>query len=463
MMRAILGHLRSETGMTLVVLLVVVLAAAVAGFAMASNVVRETQIAINESNAIQARYIAEAGVAAAAAQLSQNNAWPGPLTQTLGNGSYTVQVDAAVSQTGALGVVKSLVSTGQISYAGPTPTTLGAAQQTVRETVLVLPQAFSKPMVSDTIVSIGSANANGATPTVQDTVLRQLGTVHANNPNGESPSVFQDVGTTITGRVTASGGTGTNATITLNGTCIACAPQDNAAVIPFPTFIWAHYITLAQANPSPCPAVQANTLFATQAAFDLCVAAIVPDAQGFRSLTGIIFVNARTLSLPNTAAEQLLRINGTFAVYNQTAGPCRPDPVVCGNLVFRRMATPNNLIFTAQNGEPALMVGGHLLNGNNCNTALSTGAITITGLVYILAETTDAVANQPNDPGYCVHGSTATPVTLTGALVANRITGPFDSNSLTYDPSIFFGGLPSGLNTPTGPFVVLPISWSSAK
>jgi len=104
----------SESGLALIVLLAVALFVGLVGVAMMNNTVNELQIAVNQSNAVQARYLAEAGVADAVNHLSVDNTWTGPITQTLGGGTYTVQLDTATSQTGALGAVKSVVSTGTI-------------------------------------------------------------------------------------------------------------------------------------------------------------------------------------------------------------------------------------------------------------------------------------------------------------------------------------------------------------
>lgn len=428
---------RSETGLALVILLVVVLAVTLVGLAMADNVIRETQIAVNQYTAIQARYLAEAGIADAAARLSQSNTWVGPITQSLGAGSYTVQVGTTVSNS----ALKTIVSTGTV-FSG-TPSGSG---QTIRETVLVLPQAFSKAALSNTMITIN--NVSGANPTVQNTVLRQLGTVHANNVNAEVTSVLiQNPGTTTIGQVTASQGT---VTIDPASTCIACNPQTNQPVIPFPLFNWQSYITLAQNNPSPCPGINPNTLFPSQATFDSCVASLPADALGFRTLTGTIFLNFSPLTLPNIPQESPLRVNGTLAVYTETQVGCS-IATPCGDLIF----SGGNLIFTAQTCEPAVMTGGVV--GQTFNTAVA-----ITGMFYILANTISPTVNLPVDPSYALAGSPGLPATITGLLIGQRLN-LFSSNALSYDPSTFFSCLPSGLNPPAGPFVLLPVSWSSGR
>ncbi len=514
------AHLRvlheSESGIALVFLLVIVLFVALVGIAMADNVVRETQIAANESTAVQARYLAEAGIADAAAHLSRDNTWQGPITQTLGAGTYTVQVDPNVSQLGALGTVKSVLSTGTVFYSSSTPSSpggLSAASQTVRVTLLVLPQAFSKALVSNTVATVVAATFGGGGPAIdiatctsgsvigpvrgplpstiaRDTVLRQLGTIHANNVCNESPAAsIVGPGTTVIAKVTASRGP---VNVDPSSVCTACEPATNQPTIPFPMFDWNHYITLAQNNPnypgpthSPCPAVNSTgTFFAAKGPFLDCVKALTPDAQGFRALSGIIFVQDIRLDLPADPVEQNLKVNGTFVIYT-TAG-LLPDGVTpcsasqpCGDLRLRIPcgALPcNNLIFTAQNGEPAIMVGGSIIAPG----IQSPGIIAITGLVYLLANTTDPTVNLPTDPGYFVPGTlqppnAPSPVTITGMLVGQRVNF-FNSDSLVYDPASFFPGLPSGLcvnQTPTScanqnapslaPFALLPLSWSSGK
>ncbi|HLW48951.1 MAG TPA: PilX N-terminal domain-containing pilus assembly protein [bacterium] len=435
-----------EAGFALVVLLLVTLFVALVGVAMMNGTVSELQIATTDSNAVQARYLAEAGLAAAANQLSANNAWTGPITQTLGGGSYTVQVDAAASQAGALGAVKSIVSTGSVAN------TPAGAGQTIRETFLVLPQAFSKPAFSNTTVS--TAAAAGITPTIQNTVLRQLGAIHGNNALSAATSVTVAAGTEGVGQITAGSGT-----ISAAGTCIACAPATNQAQIPFPSFNFAQYSTMASANTSPCPLVQANTLFTSQGNFDACISAVTPDLSGFRTITGVWFMNAKKgLVLPNVASEQNLRLNGTLVVYDSSQGNCRAT-TPCGDLQLGTVVGQNQITITAQNGEPAIMVGGSI----SLAGATAPGTITVNGLVYILAGTTNPVSAAPSNPGYQATGAAGAPVTING-MVVGQLIGTFDSSLLNYDPSSFFAGLPSGLTTPlTPPFVLLPISWTSGR
>jgi hypothetical protein len=346
-----------------------------------------------------------------------------------------------------LGAVKSIVSTGSVAN------TPAGAGQTIRETFLVLPQAFSKAAVSNTTLT--TVAVGGITPTIQNTVLRQLGTVHGNNALAAATSITVAGGTEGIGQVTAASGA-----ISTPGVCIACAPATNQAQVPFPVLNFTRYSTLASANPSPCPLVQANTLFTSQANFDACVTAVVPDVSGFRTISGVWFTNAKKLQLPSVAAEQNLRLNGTLAVYTATQGGCSAA-APCGDLNLTTIVGQNQITITAQNGEPAVMIGGGVNVTGGANTR--PGTITISGLVYVLANTANPAGAAPGAPGYEATGSAAAPVTINGLLVSQLI-GNFDSNMLNYDPSSFFAGLPSGLVTPLSPpFVLLPISWTSGR
>jgi PilX N-terminal len=441
---------RSESGFALVVLLLVVLLVAVVGVAMMSGAVSEVQVASNESNTMKARYLAEAGIAAAANQLTQNNAWTGPVTQTFAGGSYTVQVDTAASQTGALGAVKSVISTGSVG------STIAGAVQTVRETFLVLPQAFSKPLVSDTVVTISDTNSVANT-TVSNTVLRQLGTVHANNVGAASPAVTVQNGNgivTVTGQITASQ---QSISIASGPLCTACAPATNQAVIPFPAFNFATYCNRASA---------AGTLFTSQTAFDNYV-------------TNNTAGGVATLGSPNAPVDLFVEIStgfdldesspvqvyGTLIVYTQgnSSGSCTfsSSSSPAGDLVFNQSGA---FSVQAENGEPALMVGGNIWNQKNNCKPRAAPPITINGLIYILSGTTNPAVTAVSGPGICVYGSDngGGAVKFTGAMVTN-VASDVNFDALTYDPSIFFEGLPSGLISPGPPYVLLPISWTSGK
>jgi len=461
------------------VLLLVTLFVALVGVAMMDATVREVQIAVNESNSVQARYLAEAGIADAASHMSQDNTWTGPITQTLGGGSYTVQVDTAVSNT----AVRSVVSAGTVL-----PSTAAAASQTVRETFLVLPAAFSKAVFSNTVATVAAipyfgpygaincsatsgsrtgAITNAVSPTaVSNTVLRQLGTIHVNNACAEHPAVsVLGTGTTVTGGITIVTGT-TN--IGLGAQCIACAPVTGTATIPFPTFNWSNYQTLATNNPnyagpthSPCPATNATgTFFTSEATFDSCVAGLTADPQGFRTLNGVIYLQAAQVFLAHNLQEENLRIFGTLVVYTTTgAGPGTACSVTtpCGELDFWALSGPVKITITAQNGEPAILAGGSILQFGGTQA----GTVTINGLVYLLASTANPTSTtRPLEPGYELPA--AHPPTINGMLVGQRLNG-INSNAVKYDPSSFYQGLPSGLNSPGQPYVLLPISWSSGK
>lgn len=444
----------SESGFALVVLLLVTLFVALVGLAMMNGTVSEVQIAVTESNTVQARYLAEAGIAAAAAQLAVSNTWTGPLTQTLGSGSYTVQVDTTASQAGATGALKSVVSTGSVAN------TPAGAGQTIRETFLVLPQAFSKAMVSDTTITTANAQGGQPNPAIANTVLRQLGTIHANNVLAAGTAVtLQGTGGADTGQVTASQGT---ITIAAGTSCYGCAPATNQAVIPFPSMNFAGYCNTASA---------AGTLFTTQASFNTYVTNHTSGGVatlGSPSAPVVIFVEVGTGFQMQGAAS--IQIYGTFIVYVQgnTAGECNFSAAVApsGNLGFNMNSSALSVTFTAVNNEPAIMVGGSIFtNRNSCTTPNAEPTITVRGLVYVMDDTTNPATTAPASPGgVCLYGSGGGGglATFTGAIVSNSLAYT-NFDSLTYDPSIFFQGLPSGLNSPGPPFVLLPISWTSGK
>jgi len=444
----------SESGLALIVLLLVALFVGLVGVAMMGDTISEVQIAVNQSNAVQARYLAEAGIADAANRLTQNNTWTGPITQNLAAGSYTVQVDSATSQAGATGAVKSVVSTGSVNSG-----TAAAGIQTVRETFLVLPQAFTKALLSDTTIIAGDTNSTANT-TITNTALRQLGTIHANNVRAASPAVTiqNNSGTnvvSVTGQITAS-----QQSISLGaGTiCTACATATDQAVIPFPSFNFATYCNRASG---------AGTLFTSQTAFNTYVTSKTSGGVatlGSPSAPVMLFVTNGFNFQPQGSTP--ITIYGTLIVYSQGNGTTctfNAGTAPSGDMQFNMTAgTPFTI--TAENGEPALMVGGSVwVNRSNCNPRPAP-AITITGIIYNMANTSNPTVTAPSGSGLCVYGSNSGggPMHVTGTIISN-FSDHVDIDSLTYDPSIFFGGLPSALNPPGPPFVLLPISWSSNK
>jgi hypothetical protein len=450
--RGHLGRAGDESGVALIVLLLVTLFVGLVGVAMINDTVSEVQIAINQSNALKARYLAEAGVAYAVNQLTQSNTWTGPVTQTFGGGSFTVQVDGATSQAGATGAVKSIVSTGTVLA-----TTVSSGVQTVRETFLILPEAFSKALLSDTDIVVGDTNSSANT-TITNTVLRQLGTMHANNVLAASPAVTLQNGSgtvAATGQITASQGT-----ISLGaGTdCTACAPATNQAVIPFPTFNFATYCNRAAA---------AGTLFTSQGAFNSYVTA--HTAGGVATLGSpaapvMLFVLGGGFNFSPDRNGTPITIYGTLIDYDVgsgttcTFGEGSPD----GDIQFKN----NGSSFTiqAENGEPALIVGGSVYSQRNNCKPRSAPPVSVTGLVDILSNTSDPAVTGPSGDGLCLYGSNGGggAIRFDGVMLAT-VSEHDNFDALTYDPSIFYGGLPSALNPPGPPFVVLPISWTSGK
>lgn len=349
----------------------------------------------------------------------------------------------------------------------------------------MLPQAFSRALTSGTTITMGTTASGGATPTIQNTVLRQLGAIQANNAQSQA-TAFQQVtaGTNVTGQITYVTGT-----TSLQGNCYACAPTKVAAV-PVPQFNFcptgagnpcetvALCPTPATPNdPYSCKAYHSTSIcggatglnFSGNTGWKNCRNSATTDANGFVNITGTVFVNDSSCDLVDSSGRTKLRITGTFVCYGvYNINGCTVT-APCGDVVFI-IWFGNNFIFNAQNGDPAIISGGALLTGSTtCNTAGSAGTITIKGLVVALDNTANpSIAVPASSPGYCVHGSSALPVTISGALYVGRVNASskgdgFDSTSVTYDPSIFYPGLPTALVTPTQPFVLLPISWAPAK
>jgi len=194
-----------------------------------------------------------------------------------------------------------------------------------------------------------------------------------------------------------------------------------------------------------------------------------------------------------TATINQITINGTLAVYTTGAAGstapagelpgvevCQVGPplVPCGDIYFGTMTVTVN----AQKGEPAIMVGGNIFGGTptfpnpTCNAptgAISGGggpsppAVTIKGLVYTLANTANpATAGSQATYGWCVGAGaagTVNAVVINGALVANAVY-EYMGTSITWDPSIFYSGLPSGLVNPAaGQWTVILLSHTSGQ
>jgi hypothetical protein len=454
MMRRMRSLARDESGVALVVLLLVALFVGLVGVDMINDTVSEVQIAVNESNAQRARYLAEAGIAYAVAQLTVSNTWTGPVTQTLGSGSFTVQVDGATSQAGATGAVKSIVSTGDVLTS-----TVSSGQQTVRETFLVLPQAFTKALLSDTTVVAGDAN-NVANTTITNTVLRQLGTIHANNVlAGPTAVTLQNGSGTVsaTGQITASRGA---ISIGPGTDCTACATATNQAVIPFPSFNFATYCSRASA---------AGTLFTSNAAFTAYVDSNTVGGTatlGSPSSPVTLFVDLNGGNFqPGGSSTPNIVIYGSLIVYSHGGTGCSfsANSTPAGDVQLNRSSLAS-LTITSENAEPALAVGGGVwVDRNNCRPRAAP-PITINGFIYALANTDNPAVTAPSGSGLCVYGSDGGggAMHVNGEILGN-VANDDNFDSLTYDPSIFYAGLPSALNPPGPPFVVLPISWTSGK
>src|SRR2546426_810196 len=98
------GSSYGERGSALATVLVLVVLLTVAGVVMVNSTLTETSIAYNQSDSAAAQYAAEAGLARAMYELSQNAGWSGT-TAAIGDGQYVVAVTSS-------GSVRAITSTG---------------------------------------------------------------------------------------------------------------------------------------------------------------------------------------------------------------------------------------------------------------------------------------------------------------------------------------------------------------
>src|SRR5256712_8133948 len=98
------GSSYGERGSALATVLVLVVLLTVAGVVMVNSTLTETSIAYNQSDSAAAQYAAEAGLARAMYELSQNAGWSGT-TAAIGDAQYVVAVATS-------GSVRAITSTG---------------------------------------------------------------------------------------------------------------------------------------------------------------------------------------------------------------------------------------------------------------------------------------------------------------------------------------------------------------
>src|SRR2546426_8065723 len=117
------SRLRDQRGSGLAAVLVLVVLLTVAGVVMVNSTLTETSIAYNQSDSAAAQYAAEAGLARAMYELSQNAGWSGT-TAAIGDGQYVVAVTSS-------GSVRAITSTG----------TRGGGPRGIKAAVKAVPQS----------------------------------------------------------------------------------------------------------------------------------------------------------------------------------------------------------------------------------------------------------------------------------------------------------------------------------
>lgn len=428
----------SEAGIALAILLVVVGAVMILALAMSDQVIREVQIAFNQANAVGARYLAEAGIAAGLAEVAQDLNWTGfAQEQSLGNGTFMVSVQNSTNE------VKVLVSRGRVRSGS-----LAGAEQTIRMAFTAALQPFA--ILSNTTVAFPDHHGALTSLTMGNTASLPRA-IHANNLTSQlvaidiqDPDIRTPIGG-ITGRLTASSGA-----INVNSvvTCTGCNPATNQPRMLFPMFNWNKYRQMAQAS---------GTYFLNQAAFNAYVAGLPVGAGGYKTLgandgsSHIFFVEGNLTIAPTQQAPPVkLKVYGTIVSYNDTdaAVPCTPTRP-CGAIDIKPSAT-GDFIIVAQNGEPAFMAG-EIVKGR--------GPSTITGLIYTLGSTIDPTVVAPVD-GFHLH-SVDGDISVTGAVMSQRIDH-MEVSELNYNPAVFQKA-PSGLLSSWGWLIAQPLSWSSGK
>src|SRR2546426_1325639 len=155
------GSLFGERGSALATVLVLVVLLTVAGVVMVNSTLTETSIAYNQSDSAAAQYAAEAGLARAMYELSQNAGWSGT-TAAIGDGQYVVAVTSS-------GSVRAITSTG----------TRGGGPRGIKAAVKAVPQSATSTVLANTTATIGS-------PTTGLTVRNDFpstaaSAVHSNN------------------------------------------------------------------------------------------------------------------------------------------------------------------------------------------------------------------------------------------------------------------------------------------
>src|SRR5256885_3407746 len=197
------GSSYGERGSALPVVLVLVVLLTVAGVVMVNATLTETSIAYNQSDSAAAQYAAEAGLARAMYELSQNAGWSGT-TAAIGDGQYVVAVTSS-------GSVRAITSTG----------TRGGGRRVLKAALKAVPQSATSTVLANTTATIGSGTP-GLTVS-NNFPSSSASAVQANNKLAAPTAMtVNTTGANIIGGLTANG--------TISGvTCASWAWTRNAS------------------------------------------------------------------------------------------------------------------------------------------------------------------------------------------------------------------------------------------
>jgi hypothetical protein len=202
--------MKNERGAALVTVLILIVVLSAIGVAMVNAELTEITIAYNQGDATAARTAAEAGLARAIYELSNNAAWPG-VTTAIGNGQYQVTVTSS-------GNVRVIQSVG----------TRGGGRRQLQAAVKALPAFMLYAVLANTTATLGSANSG---VTIRNALQSSsAGAVQANNRLGAGTAItVNTAGATLVGSVTANGAISGIACGTWPWTCTPAA-----SVLPVP-------------------------------------------------------------------------------------------------------------------------------------------------------------------------------------------------------------------------------------
>jgi len=368
-MIAIRDRLKSEQGVALTVVLVLIVLLTVLGLAMVNNALTELSISGNQRFELAALYLAEAGVSDALNRLTAeaNIGQTGACTVgtetfpavTLESGTYTVCIRK-------IGTMRLISSTGHAKADPGDP--VDAATKTVQYSVRVIPNAFTYTIYARRTLDLRRKLVNAVyyAPVVINTfpATRPMA-IRAGPEAKDTGPLSSDIH--IEPNVQVIGGLSAAGTYTLDaGATDPCQPTGayqcdiNTNGPPFPTFCIriADACTdadsfEAKAKADDCGRVD-GCYFSTSGAFETWVnncntAGCSVAADGKTLGPAVFFVNDGTSILPSMNVKDII---GTLVVGNGnltiragfTYRPC-PDPSVSGSCSEPALVVNQNLIF----------------------------------------------------------------------------------------------------------------------